>query len=52
MPTTRTRFRQLLSSDELRAESLMKLAQGDVNERWSLYQYMAAQPYGDGHPSQ
>ncbi|MGA2819557.1 MAG: pyruvate:ferredoxin (flavodoxin) oxidoreductase [Anaerolineales bacterium] len=47
-----TRFRQLLHSDEQRAESLMKLAQADINERWSLYQYLAAQPYGDGHPGQ
>jgi pyruvate-ferredoxin/flavodoxin oxidoreductase len=42
-----TRFRQLLQSDEQRAEALMKLAQADVNERWSLYQYLAAQPYGE-----
>jgi len=43
-----TRFRQLLQSDEQRAESLMNLAQADVKERWSLYQYLAAQPPSGG----
>jgi pyruvate-ferredoxin/flavodoxin oxidoreductase len=32
-----TRFRMLLQSDEERAESLMKLAQRDVRERWHRY---------------
>lgn len=37
-----TRFRMLLQSDEQRAETLMKLAQEDINSRWQLYQQMAS----------
>ncbi|HYX51343.1 MAG TPA: 4Fe-4S dicluster domain-containing protein, partial [Ktedonobacteraceae bacterium] len=36
-----TRFRMLLQSNEERAESLMKLAQHDVRERWHHYQDLA-----------
>jgi pyruvate-ferredoxin/flavodoxin oxidoreductase len=41
-----TRYRMLLQSDEVRAESLMKLARQDVKSRWQLYQQMAAMHYG------
>ena len=37
-----TRYRMLLQSDEQRAEALMKLAEEDVDNRWDLYQQMAA----------
>jgi pyruvate-ferredoxin/flavodoxin oxidoreductase len=40
-----TRYRMLLQSDETRAESLMKLAQRDVESRWNLYQQMAEMQY-------
>jgi pyruvate-ferredoxin/flavodoxin oxidoreductase len=36
-----TRFRMLLQSNEERAESLMKLAQHDVRERWHHYHDLA-----------
>jgi len=36
-----TRFRMLLQSNEERAESLMKLAQHDVRDRWHHYQDLA-----------
>jgi pyruvate-ferredoxin/flavodoxin oxidoreductase len=36
-----TRFRMLLQSNEDRAESLMKLAQHDVRDRWHHYQDLA-----------
>jgi pyruvate-ferredoxin/flavodoxin oxidoreductase len=36
-----TRFRMLLQSNEERAESLMKLAQHDVQDRWHHYQDLA-----------
>jgi pyruvate-ferredoxin/flavodoxin oxidoreductase len=42
-----TRYRMLLQSDEVRAESLMKLAQKDVRSRWQLYEQMAAMHYGN-----
>jgi len=38
-----TRFRMLLQSNEERAESLMKLAQQDVRERWHHYQQLATE---------
>ena len=38
-----TRFRMLLQSNEERAESLMKLAQHDVRERWHHYQDLATE---------
>jgi pyruvate-ferredoxin/flavodoxin oxidoreductase len=38
-----TRFRMLLQSNEERAESLMKLAQHDVRERWHHYQDLASE---------
>jgi pyruvate-ferredoxin/flavodoxin oxidoreductase len=40
-----TRYRQLLLADEQRAESLMKLAQKDIQGRWDLYRQMAAMHY-------
>jgi pyruvate-ferredoxin/flavodoxin oxidoreductase len=44
-----TRYRMLLQSDEHRAETLMKLAQKDVQSRWHLYEQMAAMHYnGNG----
>ncbi|HYB02126.1 MAG TPA: hypothetical protein VED37_18030, partial [Ktedonobacteraceae bacterium] len=54
-----TRFRMLLQSNEERADSLMKLAQHDVQERWHHYQDLAleeeykgdgaaAKPHGNG----
>ena len=36
-----TRFRMLLQTNEVRAESLMKLAQHDVRDRWHHYQDLA-----------
>jgi len=38
-----TRFRMLLQSNEERAESLMKLAQHDVRDRWHHYQDLASE---------
>jgi len=38
-----TRFRMLLQSNEERAESLMKLAQHDVQDRWHHYQDLASE---------
>jgi pyruvate-ferredoxin/flavodoxin oxidoreductase len=57
-----TRFRMLLQSNVERAESLMKLAQHDVQNRWQHYQDLAlaeeykddgvkAKPQGDGTTS-
>ena len=45
-----TRFRMLLQSNEERAESLMKLAQQDVRERWNHYHELASElePKVDG----
>ena len=45
-----TRFRMLLQSNEERAESLMKLAQQDVRERWHHYHELATEQelVGDG----
>jgi pyruvate-ferredoxin/flavodoxin oxidoreductase len=45
-----TRFRMLLQSNEERAESLMKLAQQDVRERWHHYHELATEKelVGDG----
>jgi len=43
-----TRYRMLLQSNEERAESLMKQAKQDVQERWHQYQQLAAE---DGHRS-
>ncbi len=39
-----TRYRMLAQSDEVRAESLLRLAQEDVRERWHQYQELAAEP--------
>jgi pyruvate-ferredoxin/flavodoxin oxidoreductase len=39
-----TRYRMLVQSDEVRAESLLRLAQQDVRERWYQYQELAAEP--------
>ena len=45
-----TRFRMLLQSNEERAESLMKLAQQDVRERWHHYHELTTEQelVGDG----
>jgi pyruvate-ferredoxin/flavodoxin oxidoreductase len=43
-----TRYRMLVQSDEQRAEDLLKLAQQDVQSRWSYYKQMAAMHYGNG----
>jgi pyruvate-ferredoxin/flavodoxin oxidoreductase len=40
-----TRYRQLLQSDEPRAELLMKEAKQDVVRRWNYYRQMAAMEY-------
>lgn len=37
-----TRYRMLVQSDENRAEKLLKAAQKDVKDRWTLYENMAA----------
>jgi pyruvate-ferredoxin/flavodoxin oxidoreductase len=42
-----TRYRQLLQSDEPRAEALMKLAKKDARSRWELYRQMAAMHYDE-----
>ncbi|MGB2964546.1 MAG: pyruvate:ferredoxin (flavodoxin) oxidoreductase [Anaerolineales bacterium] len=39
------RYRSLLKSNEERAEMLMKEAQKEVNNRWSLYEQMAQMDY-------
>jgi len=39
------RYRSLLKSNEERAEMLMKEAQKEVNNRWSLYEHMAQMDY-------
>ncbi len=44
-----TRYRMLVQSDEARAESLLKEAQGDIKNRWEYYQQMAAMHYGKGN---
>jgi pyruvate-ferredoxin/flavodoxin oxidoreductase len=44
-----TRYRMLVQSDEQRAEELLKLAQQDVQSRWSYYKQMAAMQYGSGN---
>jgi len=43
-----TRYKQLVRTDEARAEELIKLAQRDVRSRWDLYRQMAAMHY-DGN---
>ncbi len=43
-----TRFSMLVQSDEERAETLLGLAQADVQARWRMYQQLAGQPAGDG----
>ena len=42
-----TRFKQLVFSDEQRAEKLMKMAKKDVRSRWDLYRQMAAMHYDE-----
>ncbi|MBI3962832.1 MAG: 4Fe-4S binding protein, partial [Deinococcus sp.] len=44
-----TRYRMLLQSDQGRAETLMHLAQQDVQERWKLYRHLASLTYGKGN---
>jgi pyruvate-ferredoxin/flavodoxin oxidoreductase len=44
-----TRYRQLVQSDEERAELLLKAAQHDVKARWEMYRQMAAMHYGNGN---
>ncbi|MCJ7733968.1 MAG: hypothetical protein MUP11_05415, partial [Anaerolineales bacterium] len=39
------RYRSLLKSNEERAEKLMKQAQKGINNRWSLYEQMAAMDF-------
>ena len=39
------RYRSLLKSNEERAEMLMKEAQKEVNQRWSLYEQMSKMDY-------
>jgi len=43
-----TRYRMLLQSDEQRAETLLKEAQHDVQNRWNFYQQMAGMHYENG----
>ena len=40
-----SRYRMLLQTDEIRAETLMRQAQNDVKGRWDLYRQMAAMHY-------
>ena len=40
------RFKMLTKSMPERADALLELAQGDVNTRWEIYQYMANMPFG------
>ena len=40
-----TRYRMLLQSDEHRAETLMKQAKRDVQNRWEQYQQLASEEY-------
>ena len=42
------RFAMLARSDPMRAEDLARLAQGDVDARWRLYEQMAEVDRGDG----
>ncbi|MBN2145745.1 MAG: pyruvate:ferredoxin (flavodoxin) oxidoreductase [Anaerolineales bacterium] len=46
-----TRYKMLTRTDEERAETLLKLAQQDVLQRWSFYKQMAAMQYGENNPS-
>jgi pyruvate-ferredoxin/flavodoxin oxidoreductase len=39
-----TRYKMLVTADPKRAEELLKLAQKDVEERWKMYEYLAAMP--------
>jgi len=39
-----TRYRMLVQSNENRAETLMKLAQKDAEDRWTRYSQMASVP--------
>ncbi len=43
-----TRYRMLVQSDEVRAEMLLKQAQGDAKSRWEFYKQMAAMNYDGG----
>lgn len=43
------RFKMLTQSDPEAAERLLKLAQEDVNTRWSLYEFLASRQPGNGH---
>lgn len=43
-----TRFKMLTKSKPERAEALLNLAQEDAKRRWSYYEYMANQQYGNG----
>jgi pyruvate-ferredoxin/flavodoxin oxidoreductase len=47
-----TRYRMLLQSDEVRAETLMKNARKDVSQRWELYKQMAAIQYSANKPEE
>ncbi len=42
-----TRYTMLVQSDEEAAERLLKLAQQDVNNRWKMYERLAAQNGGE-----
>ncbi|RPI88047.1 MAG: pyruvate:ferredoxin (flavodoxin) oxidoreductase [Chloroflexi bacterium] len=45
-----TRYRQLIQTDEARAEMLLKMAQKDVTSRWKYYKQLASMHYdGDGN---
>ena len=48
-----TRFKMLSLSQPESAKRLLDAAQGDVQARWRLYQYLAAMPgCGDDAPAQ
>jgi pyruvate-ferredoxin/flavodoxin oxidoreductase len=47
-----TRYKMLTQMDEERAEELMREAQQDAKNRWTLYQQMAAMHYGNGASTQ
>ena len=47
------RFKMLSRSNPEEAKKLLKLAQGDINTRWAMYQYLASRHLetGNGHSS-
>jgi pyruvate-ferredoxin/flavodoxin oxidoreductase len=48
------RFKMLSRSNPEEAKKLLKLAQGDINTRWAMYQYLASRHLetSNGHDSE